>query len=593
MPQGILIAVKKFTMKFRNISEMLHLLGNDKYKLPWIVLLFLLSSILDLAGIGLILPYISLIVNPEGFMHGSIYPYFILFGFPGEYEDLLFMLGYLLIAVFTLKTISAIFINWIILHFCFNNGVKLRSSLMALYQSVAYIEYVHRNSSEYIRNIQELANVFSQSVLQAYLRLISEIIVIIAILLFLAYSNFVIFSTFFLLFFIIIFLYDVIFSKKLKRYGSKINNYSKFMVQGINEGFEGFKEIRTLQKEHFFHEKVVKNAKKYADKSIKSSLISMMPRFLIELILVVFVVFVVFYFVMYENDLHDLLPLISLFGVAALRLAPSVNQIVSSISRIRQGQNTVNLIFNDLNSLDLKLKDISTTGRDKYTEKFKSLEFFDISFSYPSVPSNVLNNMSLKICAGDAIGIVGLSGSGKSTLLDIILGLLEPTSGNIIYNSHKLVNSEIAFLRSQIAYIPQDIFITDDTLRNNIALGIIPSEIDNDKIEKSLIFSKLSEVVDKLPDGVDTILGQKGRYFSGGQKQRVAIARAFYHDRNILLMDESTSALDKKTESEVVEEIHRLKGKETVIIISHNMKVLEFCSHIYKLNNGKLVKFNR
>jgi len=581
-------------MKFRNIPKMLRLLGDDRYKLPWMVLLFLLSSMLDLAGLGLILPYIALIADPEGFMQGSIYPYFVLFGFPSESNDLLFTLGYLLISVFALKTISAIFINWVILHFCFNNGVKLRSSLMTAYQSISYIKYTLRNSSEYIRNIQQLANVFSQGVLQSYLRLVSEIIVTIAVLILLAYSDFVIFSIFSFLFFVIIFFYDAIFGKKLKRYGSQINKYSKSMVQGINEGFEGFKEIKTLQKEQFFHQYVVENAKKYAHASIKSSLISMMPRYLIELILIVFLVFAVFYFLMFRNELGNLLPLISLFGLAALRLAPSVNQIVSSIARIRQGQNTVNILFDDINSLDIELNKVSTTvDQDKYTEKFENLEFLDISFSYPNAPDRVLNNMSLKICAGDSIGVVGLSGSGKSTLMDIILGLIEPTSGSIFYNSHKLVNTDITFLTSQIAYIPQDIFITDDTLRNNIALGTKSSEIDIDKIEKSLIFSRLSEVVDKLPSGVDTILGQRGRYFSGGQKQRVAIARAFYYDRNILLMDESTSALDKRTESEVVEEIQRLKGEKTIIVISHNMKVLEFCDNIYELNDGKLVKFNR
>ncbi len=572
---------------------MLHLLGNDKRKLPWIVLLFLLSSSLDLAGVGLILPYISLIVDPEIFMQGGIYQYLLLLGFPSESRELLHILGYFLVFVFLLKTISAIFINWVILNFCFNNGVGLRSALMSAYQNTEYIKYIHRNSSEYIRNIQELANVFSQGVLQAYLRLTSEVIVSLAILILLAYSNVIIFSIFFLLFFLVIFIYDLIFGRKLKKYGTEVNNYSKFMVQGISEGFEGFKEIKTLQKEQFFHHKVLENAKKYADKSVKTSLIATMPRYLIELVLVVFIVTVVLYYLYFEDNLATLLPLISLFGIAALRLAPSVNQIVSSISKIRQGQNTVEILSNDINSLNLKLDKLtSISNPDQHTEKFKSLEFVDISFSYSDVQASVLNNMSLKINAGDAIGIYGISGSGKSTLLDIILGLLESNSGSIFYNSQKLVNNDITCLTSQIAYIPQDIFITDDTLRNNIALGINPSEIDDDKIEKSLIFSQLTKVVEKLPGGVDTILGQKGRYFSGGQKQRVAIARAFYHDRNILVMDESTSALDKETESDVMKEIQIFKGVKTIIIISHNMKVLEFCDHKYELNKGRLVKFD-
>jgi ABC-type bacteriocin/lantibiotic exporter with double-glycine peptidase domain len=205
------------------------------------------------------------------------------------------------------------------------------------------------------------------------------------------------------------------------------------------------------------------------------------------------------------------------------------------------------------------------------------------------VDKNVLNDISLSINAGDSIGFIGESGSGKSTLIDLLLGFLEPDKGTLLFNGG-LLSDNIDIWRENVAYLPQQIFLTDNTMRSNIALGIDSHKIDDRKIMRALDKSQLSNFVQTLPDGLNTMLGEKGVRLSGGQKQRIALARAFYHDRNVLVMDESTSALDDETESEIVEEIRQLKGIKTVIVIAHRLTTLKYCDQIYRLDNGKIVE---
>ena len=212
----------------------------------------------------------------------------------------------------------------------------------------------------------------------------------------------------------------------------------------------------------------------------------------------------------------------------------------------------------------------------------------DVCFSYPKTKQHALNGISLDIHANDSIGLIGSSGSGKTTLVDMLLGLLEPKSGEILFNGRPL-NSCLDNLRSQVAYLPQEVFLIDDTLRKNVALGIEDSEIDNKKINRALKQARLSELVNIMPQGVDTMLGERGARLSGGQRQRIALARAFYHGRSILVMDESTSALDSETESEIIKEIKQLKGHITIIVIAHRLATVEHCDRIYRLEMGEIV----
>ena len=367
------------------------------------------------------------------------------------------------------------------------------------------------------------------------------------------------------------------------------------MIQGVNEGLEGLKEIRILGKEGYFHNIVKKNAIQYSKINVKSMVLSSIPKYMMELLMVTFIVTIVLVNLVLSQELKSLLPTLSVFGVAAIRLVPSSNQIMTSIVQIRSGKNSIELLYSDLK----KFKGRQKTGIDKIKPTFKndfdsdiksfeSLIFDEISYKYPDSDIKVLRNISIKIKSGESIGVIGPSGSGKTTLIDIMLGLLEPRSGSIIVNGEK-IGVKNSRWNNRVAYLPQQIFLIDNTLRNNIALGEEENEISDVKVMNAIDQVKLMEVVNQLPNGLDTILGERGVRLSGGQRQRIALARAFYHNRDVLILDESTSALDSKTENEIVKEMRQLKGKKTIIIIAHRLSSLKHCDRIYKLENGCIV----
>ena len=569
------------------LRQILHLLGKDKKKIPFLIFVFLVLSILDLVGIGLIGPYIALVtdVDVASVFFSGIAEFFDL---PGDGDLLLRVLSYVLLSVFTIKTIFAIWINKSIIQFSENQQVRLKSFLMQAYQSLPYTEYIRRNSSEYVYSIQQLTSQYSGQVVLPLLRTVSDGMVALFILILLAFQDmFALTLLVFLLGFMIT-LNDVFFRDSLKTYGEEINNASAITIQGVREGMDGLKEIRVLGNERYFYQMVHRNAKKQAFFGTKSLTLSMAPKYMLELTMISFVVFFVLTNLFLGNNIDTLLPTLSVFGVAALRLIPAANTLIQSLVQIRYSRDSVSRLYND----QCKLKQFS--GKEDYSvsaqipKQFQVLKLDRVSFTYPQSEFKALNEISLEINAGESIGLIGPSGSGKTTLVDMLLGLLEPQQGNIQYNGEG-VKTVLQQWRSQAAYIPQQVFLIDDTLRHNVAFGIDNDEIDNDRLQESLRQSKLIKVVEQLPQGVETILGENGVRLSGGQRQRVALARAFYHGRDILVMDEATSALDDQTEQEIVKEIDQLKGKKTMIVIAHRLTTLKHCDRIYKLENGRVV----
>jgi ATP-binding cassette, subfamily B, bacterial PglK len=573
-------------IKYRqHAKESLYLLGKSKNKLPILILLFLFSSILDLAGIGLIAPYIGLIVNSKDFMQNDIIQFLIAIGLPSQSNDLILTLGVLLILVFFFKTVISIYVNRSILNFCFNIGVNVRSNLMNAYQNMQYSEYIQRNSSEYIYNIQQLSTQYSQLYLQSFLRLVSEGLVGFVILLLLAWTNIYALALLVTLLGGMVFFYDHIFRLKIQRYGEDSNLHSTKMLQAVNEGVEGLKELRILGKEGYFYNILVGEAKGYANVNIEAGMISAMPRYFLEFILISFVVLLVFSSILLEFDLELLLPVLSMFGVAAMRLAPSANQIINGMTKIRYSYHSVSTLYNDLKGV--KLNNNGAINNKKIIA-FKALSFENVVYSYPKTIKPAISNLSIDINSGESIGLIGVSGSGKTTMVDLLLGLLTPDSGEIKFNKDPLVKNLLNW-RSQVAYIPQNIFLLDDTLQRNIAIES-NKDIDGVKLKKAINQAQLAELVGQLPNGVDTILGERGIRLSGGQRQRIALARAFYHDRSILIMDEATSALDNETEKEIVKEIKSLKGKKTLIVIAHRLSTIEHCDCVYKLKDGRIIE---
>jgi len=568
----------------RYIKEIYVLMGQKRRVVPYILLLFLFVSFIDVLGIGLIGPYISIIIDDQA-QDGRIGKVLQFFGFSESREEVLIYLGLWLVVLFFTKSILAITINRIILRFAASLQVQLRSSLMKIYQTMPYATHLTRNSSEYIYAINTLVGTF-QAVVSAFLRLVSDLILVLAIVILLAFQDILALSVLLTLLISLVILYDRLFQFKLKSYGQKTNSASAALLKSIAEGMEGLKEIRILGKENFFHEKVLNASSDLALYQTKEGVIASAPRFLLEFVMVAFIVLLVIITLLTNQDLESIFVTLAVFSVATLRLLPSASSISGNIIMFRFNRDGIAKLYKEFDSANDINENVSS--RKDINDVFQKITFDNVHFGYSSDSHEVLKNVSLQINNGDCVGIIGPSGSGKTTLLDLLLGLLKLNSGSIKYNQISIEKS-LTQLRSKVAYLPQEVFLLDDTIRRNVALGDNESEIDNEKVIDSLNKARLSEFIEQLPRGVETLLGERGSRLSGGQRQRIALARAFYNQREVLIMDEATSALDTKTEREIVDEIRYFKGKKTIVVIAHRLSTLQYCDVIYVLDNGQII----
>ena len=572
---------------YQYLIEILYLVGESRSKLPALVLLFLFSSILDLLGLGLIAPYVSLIMNFENQNTDWIGNKIIALGLPMEQEFILIWMGVVLITVFLFKALTALYINHTIIVFSNMQEVRLKSYLMQTYQHLPYTEYIKRNSAEYVNAI--IGHTISfRGALEMGLKTLSDGIIAIAIFSLLALTNGIALSLLVIILGVLVFGYDRVFRSRIKEYGRQSHHYATRLVQGVNEGIEGFKEIRILGREKYFYDLIKHNAERWTQNQGKTNIISSSPRYFLEFVLITFIVMLVITAYLFGNNLKALVPTIGFIGMAALRLLPVIHGLSNSLVHLRHNRFAVGWLYTDLIKLKESPKPVLKSSTKSTNGEFHELVLDGIQYFYPESKMPALDQISLRIQEGETVGFIGPSGAGKTTLVDLILGLLKPSKGSLLYNGEELKGS-LSGWQSQIAYLPQQVFLIDNTLRNNVALGINDNEIDDQLVHESLNNASLQEFVDTLPQGFETKLGERGVRLSGGQRQRVAIARAFYHGRNVLVMDEATSALDHETESEIVEEIKRLKGKKTIIVIAHRLTTVQHCDRIYYLEKGKIV----
>jgi len=565
--------------------ELLYLLGDYKNKLPSFIFLFLCVSLLDVIGIGLIVPYVQIIVDYNSAAGGGYYDVLAFMGFSLLRDDMLITLSIILIVIFAIKSVAGIYIEGLIARFSETQRAHLQNRLMSSYQYVDYLTFISKNTAYYINLIQS-STLFHGKSVYIILKLISNSIVIIIVSSFLIINEPLVFASLFSFLAFLAISYNYSFGKKIKSIGRLNRIFSEKMLQAVKEGMRGYKEIRILGKELYFHKKVSNNSIDLSHVKAKFQILSKIPRYLFELAIICFLSVSVIVSVKVGHDVKMLASTFALFGIAAIRLMPLVNYISEGVNNLTYARDHVSLLYNDLKSND----NYEALKKERKTNKnmsFVSIDLKDVSFSYSSAKLHSLNNITMSIRRGESIGIVGASGSGKTTLVNMILGLINPQKGSVSYNGKPLIK-HIEELYSKAAYLPQEAFILDDTLKKNIALGVEDHEIDDDLVYASLQQSSLTSLVEELPNGIETFLGEDGVRLSGGQRQRVVIARAFYHGRDLFVMDESTSALDNKTEQEIISEIKKLKGLKTLIVIAHRMSTVEYCDRIYSLNKGRI-----
>jgi ABC-type bacteriocin/lantibiotic exporter with double-glycine peptidase domain len=384
------------------------------------------------------------------------------------------------------------------------------------------------------------------------LKIFSDLLVCIAVVSALAIVDLETLGVLIFLFLTMFILFNKFLYSKVERYGEEFRLADRLMIKGISEGVSGMKEIRILGKEDFFKKTVSRGIRKMAEMDVKQTLIHNSPKSFLELVMVVFVVIIVFMNFYIQNNLDTVVTVLGVFAVGAVRLVPIVSGLFGAIATIKYGRSSVSNLIKDIQSFETEGSEaIERKGTTPQQQNFLDLDISSISYSYPNSGEKALEDISLKIKKGDFVGLVGPSGAGKTTLVDVLLGLLHPQTGTIKLNG-KDIFSQIELWRSLVAYLPQEIFLIDDSLAKNIALDDDIENLSHDRFKEVVIKSRLDDFIDNLPEGLDTRMGERGVRLSGGQRQRVAIARALFHEREVLILDEATSSLDMKTEEEIV-----------------------------------------
>ena len=575
-------------MKIGYFNQILFIIKYHKISFLRLIILLMTSSALEIFGLGLVVPYVGLIINPDIIHESKFFSFVNFFIESKDYNSTILYLGIFLLLIFFFRAIFSILLNKSILTYCYNQGMKIKLNLMEIYLRLPFTDFYKKNKSEYLYHINNLSQQFSSQILLSLVRIICDGFIMVTIIIFLSINYGFQLTIVVSIIISFLFFYDLIFKTKLTNYGKNINTNSENLIRYIQEGLSGFKEIRILNKESFFINHLKRSAQNFAIFNVKSRVITHAPRYLLDFI-VIFSVFIMIVVSQYFNsiELIDYVPLLSVFALAAIRIIPSANVILRGINHIRFGKNTVKRIYNDMQS-----NSSNKINKIENYEPFNSLILEQVYFKYPGQNKMIIENINIEIFSGQAIGIIGSSGAGKSTLLDLILGFLTPLKGNIKYNNLNLLKNLKVF-QSQVAYLPQNIFLIDDTIRKNITLDENISFEDDKKILEALNQAQLHEFIDTLPKGIDTNIGDSGAFISGGQSQRIAIARAIYQKKRILVLDESTNSLDKHTEESILNQFSKIKKSITIIFVSHKLSSLKFCDKIYKIEKGKIKLVDR
>lgn len=554
-----------------------------------IIVAMILGAILEAIGIGAILPLISIMGNPD-FL--TVYPkvtkYAGIFGIMTHIQFII-TATFLLLILYIIKNIYLAWQNKIQIDFAVQNQIYYSEELLTEYLQKPYLYHLNHNTATLLRNVNSGGVIVFSLIMVSMFTLLTEIITAVTIWLMLVMID--AFTAIIVAGFIGSLLYFIIkgFRKKITEQGKIQNEYSALYIKCINQSLGAIKETKVSCKEEFFLDAFRKAYFEYGKANGKFLFMNQLPRMLIETIIVCGLLLLIITKLMLGNQPEEIVPLLGVLALAAFRLMPSANRIVNLSNGIRFQMPFFNELYEDL----LIIKNKGAKETETCLQKPESRMDFEnvisveeLSFAYPEIEKQVLNNISFSIPKGKFVGIVGPSGAGKTTFVDILLGLLAPSKGKISVDG-KNIYDDIRTWQANLAYVPQSIYLIDGTIRENIALGVDEKEINDALINKVLQMAELYDFVQELPAGIDTTVGERGVKLSGGQRQRIGIARALYYQPQVLVLDEATSALDNETEKSITDTILKLKGQITIIAVAHRLTTLAQCDFKVKFENGK------
>lgn len=561
---------------------------NRKQKVRFLelTLIILIGAFFELLGVSAILPFINIILEPNSVENVSYLKFIYDFLDFRSVDHFMIFLGISLILIYIIKNIYISFMYDSQYRFTYRNQCRISSKLLDAYLYEDYLFHVEHNSAELLRNINNDVQYFFQVVL-AVLQLFTEISVCLILVVFLLFmdAQITIGVSILLIIFVVVFMRS--FREKLEKMGHQSRDHQTEMNKWMLQAIEGLKEIKVRDYEDFFSRQYEASYYLYAESQRKYSLLGILPRPVLEMFCVTGLLTVIVIRLAMGVNLDDFIPTLSVFAIAAFRMLPSFNRITTNMNIVMFYRTSVSRIYQDLKQAE---KNTAEEALKKEMITFQTdIKIENVTFAYPHTQYPVLKDVSLNIPKNKSIAFIGPSGAGKTTLADLILGILRPQNGRILVDDVD-IRSGMDSWHEKIGYIPQTIYIMDDTLRNNVAFGIDEDLIDDIKIWAALEEAQLKEYVESLEKGLDTTIGERGMRLSGGQRQRIGIARVLYNDPQILVLDEATSALDTETETAVMEAINNFNGNKTLIIIAHRLSTVKNCDILYKVDKHNIVK---
>ena len=569
---------------------------NSKEKQIFYVILFfiLIGILLETISIGSLLPLFSVLIDEDFSNKYSIIYNFIMnfsplkiFGINDNTNitksNFLIISTVIFFLIFILfKTLFLVFLIWLQQKFTFSIYRKLSNQLFRGYINQPYEYFFYKNSANILKNISiQLSDITVN--LFSLMTLITEFLLVMSIILFLFFYNFVVTFIVFGFFGILSISYFLLVKNNLSFHGNIKKIYDEKLIKNINQTFGGFKNLIIQNKLSTMSSLHSQFIDKLVNSSFKLSLYSNVPRFLLEFTAILSISFIIIIVTFQSKSPNEIIVILGLFLAAAYKILPSIVRILVSSGHLQYGFLIIENLYNEINEFRKTNQNKESLTKINFENK---ISVKNINYNYKN-SKELFKNLNLEINKGEMIGIIGESGSGKSTLVDLLIGLIEPKEGSIEVDDID-ISKILKNWQKKIGYVPQDVFLFDDTLAKNIALGFNDNEINLQRIKEVIKLSDLDTFTNNLDDSINTFLGERGSRISGGQKQRIGIARALYSEPEILILDESTSALDLNTERKIIETINNLKFKTTIIIISHRDSTLKNCQKIYKLNNKQL-----
>ena len=541
----------------------------------------LVAVVLETFSIGLVLPIVGVLTSEE---YATTFPLVDRIVASDLSREALVMSALLLMFVaHVLKSAYIAVLVWFQRGFMSDVSTRLSEKLFLNYLRQPYEFHLDQNSSTLIRNAQN-GPVFVTGGIDPMSTLLADGLVGVGLFALLMYVEPIGTLIVGAVFGFSAWGFQKVTNKRIVKWGIAAQESSELVIQHLNQGLGGVKEVKILGKEDEFVEQYATQVSTLMVLQRLYKFLQALPRLWLEIITMGGLTALVGVMLLQGNEISSVLPVVGLFAATTFRVVPSINRMVASVQSLDFNRPIIREI-----SRDLRLEWETSRATGVCPTVASVVRVHNASFRYRRSPDDVLGGVSLEVKRGSAVGIIGASGAGKSTLVDVILGLIKPTDGSVSVDGFDIENDPAGW-RSQVGYVPQSIFLTDDTIERNVAFGVHPRDVDHDAVASALRSAMLDQFVMSLPDGVETVVGERGVRLSGGQRQRLGIARALYRKPPVLVLDEATSSLDEETERGVMEAVEALHGEKTIIVIAHRLSTIRYCDWVYRMDRGRVVQ---